>query len=84
MLESLRNLKTSEIELRQRLPALESEWLVGRLLAKQGVAAAQWQGNSRRLLIEYDADVFGSAEIIDYLHFCGVPVATVRVGIEVI
>jgi hypothetical protein len=80
MFHSLRNLKTSEIELRQRLPALEGEWLVGRLLAKQGVAAAQWRGNTCRLLVEYDADVFGSTEIIDFLHSCGVPVAAVRVG----
>jgi hypothetical protein len=32
MLQTLGNLKTSEIELRQHLPVLECEWLVGRLL----------------------------------------------------
>ena len=80
MLESLRNLKTSEIELKQRLPPPEGEWLVRRLLAKQGIANATWMGNARRLLIEYDADLFGSAEILAFLHFCGVPLAGVRVG----
>ena len=80
MLESLRNLKTSEIELQQRLPVSEGEWLVGRLLAKQGIANATWRGAARRLLIEYDADLFGSEEILSYLHFCRVRVAGVRVG----
>ncbi len=81
MLESLQNLKTSEIELRQQLPALEGEWLVDRLLAKQGVANARWMGSTRRLLVEYDADLFGAAEIIDFLRYCGVLVAGVRVGL---
>jgi len=80
MLESLRNLKTSEIELRQQLPAPEGEWLIGRLLAKQGIANATWK--ARRLLIEYDADVFGSAEILSFLHSWGVRVAAVRVGMS--
>jgi hypothetical protein len=35
MLASVRNLRTSELELRQRLPALECDWLVG-LRAKRG------------------------------------------------
>jgi hypothetical protein len=81
MLESLRNLKTSEIELRQQLPVPEVEWLVRRLLAKQGVANAKWLDNTRRLLVEYDANLFGTAEIIGFLHYCGVLVAAVRVGL---
>ena len=81
MLESLRNLKTSEIELRQQLPAPEGEWLVDRLRAKQGVANAKWMGNTRLLLVEYDADLFGTAEIIAFLSYCGVLVASARVGL---
>jgi hypothetical protein len=80
MLESLRNLKTSEIELKQQLPPPEGEWLVGCLLAKRGVANAAWMGNARRLSIEYDADLFGSAELLAFLRNCGVLVAAVRVG----
>jgi len=80
MIESLRNLQTSEIELKQHLPPPEGEWLLGRLLAKQGVAKAAWMGSARRLLIEYDADLFGSAELLAFLRYCGVPVAAVRVG----
>jgi len=82
MLESLRNLKTSEIELKQQLPAPEGEWLVGCLLAKQGVANATWRGSARRLLIEYDADLFGSADLVAFLRSCGVPGAAVRVGMS--
>ncbi len=80
MLKSVRNLKKSEIELRHPLPALESEWLVGRLLAKQGVETAEWVGNSRRLLVDYDADLCASAELSALLQHCGVTGAAVRVG----
>jgi hypothetical protein len=80
MQKSLRNLKTSEIELRQPLPVLECEWLVGQLLAKQGIEAAQWVGNTRRLFVEYDADLCGKADLIALLQSCGVPAVAVRVG----
>jgi hypothetical protein len=46
MLQTLRNLKTSEIELRQQLPVLECEWPVGRLLAKQGVTDAKGEATA--------------------------------------
>ncbi len=78
MLESLRNLKISEIELRHGLPGPDSESLVSYLLAKRGVAAAKWRGNTGRLLVEYDADLFGNSAIIEFLHFYGVSVAAVR------
>ena len=80
MLASLQNLKTSEIELRQPLRVLECEWLVGRLLAKQGVATANWVGDTRRLLVEYDADICGGGELVALLQSCGVPVAAVHAG----
>ena len=72
MIENLRNLKTSEIELRQQLPVLECEWLVGRLLAKRGVATAEWVANTRRLLVQHDADLCGRAELVALLQSCGV------------
>ncbi len=81
MLESVWNLKTSEIELRQQLPVLECDWLISRLLAKHGIANAKWGRNTtRRLFVEYDADIFGSAELVDFLQTCGIPVAAVRAG----
>jgi hypothetical protein len=80
MLDSVRNLRTSEIELRQPLPALECEWLVGRLLAKRGVADAVCGRRPRRLLVEYDADELRSHDLVDYLSACGIRVAAVRAG----
>ena len=77
---SLRKMTTSEIELRQPLPVLECEWLVGRLLAKQGIEAAEWIRDTRRLLVEYDADLCGMADLIAFLQSCGVPPVAVRVG----
>ena len=79
MSESLRNAKTYVIELPQQLPVLECEWLVGRLLAKQGVATAKGVSNYR-LLIEYDSALCNRAELIAFLQSCGVTVAAVRVG----
>jgi hypothetical protein len=72
VIENLRNLKTSEIELRQQLPVLECEWLIGRLLAKRGVATAEWVANTRRLLVRHDADLCGRAELVALLQSCGV------------
>jgi hypothetical protein len=80
LIENLRNLETSEIELRQPLPVLEGEWLVGRLLAKRGVAAAEWVANTRRLSVQYDADLCGRAELVAFLQSCGVSAAAVPAG----
>ncbi len=80
MLESGGNLNTSEIELRQQLPTLECEWLISCLRGIHGVADAKWGGNTRQLFVEYDADIFGSGELVDILHTCGAPVAALRAG----
>ena len=80
MLEHVGNLRTSELELRQQLSALECDWLTGCLHAKIGVADVKWGDQPRRLLVEYDADIFGSTELVDFLRTCGVPVAALRVG----
>jgi len=80
MLDSIRNLKTTKIELRQRLPEIECDWLVGQLRAHRGIAAAACAGDARRLTIEYDGDTLVSADLIDFLNVCGVRVAAVRVG----
>jgi hypothetical protein len=80
MLESVSNLKTSEIELRQQVPVLVCEWLVDRLLAEQGVAAASWGGDTHQLVVEYDADLCCGAELIAFLQHTGFPIAAVRLG----
>jgi hypothetical protein len=53
---------------------------VGRLLARQGVETAEWVGNTCRLLVAYDADPCGSADLIAWLQHCGVLAVAVRVG----
>ena len=66
----LRNLATSEIELRERLNALESEWVIGKLTAKRGVRRADY-GRDGTVIVEYDADVVDSADIVSFLYTCG-------------
>jgi len=61
------------------LPVLECEWLIGRLLANRGVAAAEWVANTRRLLVRHDVDLCGKAELVALLQSCGVSPA-VRAG----
>jgi hypothetical protein len=77
MLASVRNLKTSEIELRHRLPEFECDWLVGQLRAKRGIADAAC-GGARRVVVEYDADLLASADLVDFLDDWGIPVAAVH------
>jgi hypothetical protein len=78
MLGDVRNLKTSDIELKQRLPALECEWLVGQLRSRPGIAAARCEGDACRLTVEYDADELVTGDVLDFLTQCGVRAATVH------
>ena len=78
MLGDVRNLKTSDIELRQRLPALQWEWLVGQLRSRPGIAAARCEGDARRLTVEYDADELVTGDVLDFLSQCGVSAAAVH------
>lgn len=78
MLGDVRNLKTSAIELNQRLPTLECEWLVGQLRARPGIAAASCALDARHLTVEYDADELVTADVLDFLNQCGVHVAAVH------
>jgi hypothetical protein len=56
MLGDLRNLKTSDIELEQRLPTLECEWLVGQMRSQAGIAAARCASDARHPTVQYNAD----------------------------
>lgn len=78
MLDSVRNLKTSEIELRQCLPRREGEWLVGTLRARRDIAGASCTPDARRLTIEYDADKLEGEDLVDLLSECGLRVAAVH------
>jgi hypothetical protein len=74
MLRDVRNLKTSAIELDERLPTRECEWLVGRLRSRRGIAAAQCD-DARHLTVQYDADELVTDDVLDFLGRCGVRVA---------
>jgi len=78
MLDGVRNLKTSEIEFRPRLPQLECDWLVGQLRARRGITAAACASDASRLTIEYDADRLGNGDLVDFLNMCGVRVGAVH------
>jgi hypothetical protein len=74
------NLKTSEIQLRDRLNGLERSWLTGRLLEKRGVCDVEYRdGDRRRLVVAYDADELSGAEVVDLLDDWGLPARTVAV-----
>jgi hypothetical protein len=77
MLGNIRNLKTSDIELKQRQPALECEWLEGQLRSRPGIAAAQCADDCH-LMVEYDADELVTNDVVDFLSQCGVRVAAVH------
>jgi hypothetical protein len=78
VLDDVRNLKVADIKLRQRLPTLECEWLVGQLCARPGIAAARCADDARHLTVEYDADELVSGDVVDFLSQCGVRVASVH------
>ena len=74
MFGDVRNLKTSAIELDERLPMLECEWLVGRLRSRRGIAAARCD-DARHLMVQYDADQLVTGDVLDFLNQCGVHAA---------
>jgi hypothetical protein len=78
MLDRIRNLRTSQIELADHLPEVERGWLVNQLLEKRCVVAADC--GFRALVVEYDADVWGSADLLEFLTECRVPVGAVQEG----
>jgi hypothetical protein len=82
MLGDVRNLKTSGIELKQRLPALECEWLVGQLRSRPGSAAARCEGDACRLTAEYDADELVTGDVLDFSSQCGVRAAAAHPASE--
>jgi len=80
MLGDVRNLRASDIELAQRLPIPECEWLIGQLRSRCGIAAARCSKDARRLTVEYDADKLVTGDVVEFLSQCGVRVAAVRSG----
>ena len=79
MLDDVRNLKISDIELAQRLPTPECEWLVGQLRSWSGIVAAHCTTDARCLTVEYDADELVTVDVVDFLRECGVRAAVRRI-----
>ena len=70
--DELQNLRTADLEVRERLNGLERNWVIGMLVSRNGVSGALWRGeNGFRLSVEYDADVVNGPEILDLLQTCG-------------
>jgi hypothetical protein len=78
MLDAIRNLKTSDIVLKQCLPPHECEWLLAQLCSRPGIAAVRCAGDARRLTVEYDADELVTSDVVAFLGQCGVHVAAVH------
>jgi hypothetical protein len=76
---SLRDVRTTAIELRGHLGALERDWVLGCLAAQRGVEVARWlDEDSCRLVIDHDADVLTGTELVNFLYTCGLPTRSVR------
>ena len=72
MLHSVINLRTYEIQVRERLNGLERDWIAGRLLGKRGVVDVEYRDEaSPELVVEYDADLLTGADLLSFLHVCG-------------
>ncbi len=70
--DELQNLRTAELTVRERLNDPERKWVIGRLIARNGVNGALWRGsNGLRLSVQYDADVVNGPELLDVLQTCG-------------
>lgn len=84
MLVELRNMKLSELEFREDLNFLEREWVIGRLVSKAGVhEALSRPDDPRKLVVEYDADLVNTSDLLEFLQLCGLRAAVTPLrGIE--
>lgn len=79
MRDSAHNLRVSELRLRVDLNLLEKQWVIGRLVSKTGVYEVLYRPNdSRNLVVEYDADVVNTDDLLDFLDLCGLPADLIR------
>jgi len=74
-----RDLRTTSIELRENLGALERGWVLGCLAAQRRVELARWlDEDACSLVIDHDADVLTGTELVNFLYTCGLPTRSVR------
>lgn len=68
----LQNLRTADLEVRERLNGRDKNWVIGMLVSRNGINGAAWRDdNGLRLSVEYDADVVNGPELLDLLQTCG-------------
>jgi len=69
--DGIRNLRTSQIRLRERLEGRERDCVVGHLLAKRGVREVEYRDDGRaQLVVEYDADQLSGPDLVNFLSVC--------------
>ena len=80
MWDKPQNLRTANLEVRERLNGLEKSWVIGRLVEQKGISGALWRPEQPRLSVEYDADVVKGAELLDLLQMYGLHARPARIG----
>jgi hypothetical protein len=80
MWEERQNLRTANVEVRERLNGPERNWVIGRLVAQKGISGALWRPEQpSRLTVDYDADVVKGAELLDVLRVYGLHARPARI-----
>jgi hypothetical protein len=79
MWHETQNLRTANLEVRERLNGLEKSWVIGRLVEQKGVSGALWRPEQPRLSVEYDADVVKRSDLIDLLQIYGLHARPARI-----
>ena len=72
MWDSIRNVKTSQLRLRDELGRSEQAWLVKHLRTKRGVRDAQYFEDGMRLVVAYDADCLNRLDLLTIVQACGI------------
>ena len=72
MLDSLRNVKTSQLRLSDEIGRSEQAWLVKHLRTKRGVRDAQYFDDGMRLVVAYDADCLNGSDLLTIVRACGI------------
>lgn len=76
------NLRKADFGVRESLNGAEQTWVIGQLVAHNGVNGAQWcSAPLLRLSVEYDADRVTSGDLLDLLELYGLHARPVRLTI---
>ena len=73
MWDELQNLRTANLDVRERLNGSEKNWILGLLGSRSGVNGALWRGEDGLMLsVQYDAEVINGPDLLDLLQTWGV------------